>query len=501
MAKKYNPFSKFGLDYYEKETIIEPILTTGSSTKFAATIPYLKKVKDGVRCLLLFHTATSGAATLNVNGSGDKKLYVRSGTSNPANTIAKGHLFWAVMVGGIWFLEGSYREASTSDYGLVRLNAKVNVNEKNNDSEAATISVAAKLYQFILDLISSVTGLGETKQDKTDNSLETTNKTVSGAINELYNETGVLFDVKQNKEDSTLKTVSKTIVGAINEVFQSFDKNFKTTSGLPHYGYNVILADRIKTNDSSTDIDIPTINRSTLVYTYTLKEGNTRSEFSLHSTNDLSFGGSVLQMLFIDNQTDINRTFRVFDNKLYGAPILCTKGNLLISAQSIAAFRIMGYSNKGVIVERLDLNENISAEKLPFTDKTPEITGGNAGFTFDFAKENIYLDFTDQQGQTINITTKNVAMGDVRYFVLKHGNYGDTEARKVANLDLIEVDGEMLFNSRFATWKTNNPQYHDGRKEIFDIPSSGWEGTLILKFIKLPHGQFVEWNEYGTYGT
>jgi hypothetical protein len=151
------------------------------------------------------------------------------------------------------------------------------------------------------------------------------------------------------------------------------------------------------------------------------------------------------------------------------------------------------------------ITQPIAAEKLPFVDKTEEAAtsgdGDNAAFTFDFAQGNIFLDFTDPQGRFHNITTENVEVGDVRYLVLKHENYGDTEARKVNNLHLIRVDGECLFDSRLAAWKVSNPQGHDGRNDWFDIPSSGMDGTLVLKFIKLPHGQFVEWNEYGTCGT
>jgi len=59
------------------------------------------------------------------------------------------------------------------------------------------------------------------KQDKTDNGIKTTAKTVVGAINELLNN----LTSKQNKEDSTLTTTAKTIVGAIDEVNDKAEDN------------------------------------------------------------------------------------------------------------------------------------------------------------------------------------------------------------------------------------------------------------------------------------
>lgn len=56
------------------------------------------------------------------------------------------------------------------------------------------------------------------KQDVQDDSLQTANKTIVGAINELEQEVSAVADSAQNREDSNLNTTNKTIVGAINEV-------------------------------------------------------------------------------------------------------------------------------------------------------------------------------------------------------------------------------------------------------------------------------------------
>lgn len=57
-------------------------------------------------------------------------------------------------------------------------------------------------------------GALDNKQDATDDNLETTDKTVVGAINELKDD----LSTKQNKTDNNLTTTSKQIVGAINEI-------------------------------------------------------------------------------------------------------------------------------------------------------------------------------------------------------------------------------------------------------------------------------------------
>ena len=75
--------------------------------------------------------------------------------------------------------------------------------------------------------IKTINGLLGNKQNSTDNSLNTSSKTVVGAINELksgvdnrYTKAQVdsALGSKQNSTDNSLQTSSKTIVGAINEL-------------------------------------------------------------------------------------------------------------------------------------------------------------------------------------------------------------------------------------------------------------------------------------------
>lgn len=104
--------------------------------------------------------------------------------------------------------------------------AYVKKNWKNND----TITASA-----LNNIENGVSSVDAGKQDKTDNALATTDKTVVGAINEIHNKVGsgqgadlsnyydkasidTKLSEKQSVEDSNLQTTSKNIVGAINEV-------------------------------------------------------------------------------------------------------------------------------------------------------------------------------------------------------------------------------------------------------------------------------------------
>lgn len=71
--------------------------------------------------------------------------------------------------------------------------------DSNNEVEDA-----GGIATFVSDQISN-------KQNSTDNNLETTDKTIVGAINELNTN-------KQNSTDNNLNTTEKTVVGAINEL-------------------------------------------------------------------------------------------------------------------------------------------------------------------------------------------------------------------------------------------------------------------------------------------
>lgn len=98
------------------------------------------------------------------------------------------------------------------------------------------------LEQALTDIYNTI---NTNKQNKTDNTLATTNKEIVGAINELHGRQPDLSGYQQ-KNDSGLQTENKTIVGAINEV------NGKIGSG------GEIVAEEFGNTSTPTDLDIYT---------------------------------------------------------------------------------------------------------------------------------------------------------------------------------------------------------------------------------------------------
>ena len=85
------------------------------------------------------------------------------------------------------------------------------VKSGKQDKNDATLNTTNKT---VIGAINEVNANIGDKQNITDNSLETTNKTVIGAINEVNANIGD----KQNITDNSLETTNKTVIGAINEI-------------------------------------------------------------------------------------------------------------------------------------------------------------------------------------------------------------------------------------------------------------------------------------------
>ena len=88
----------------------------------------------------------------------------------------------------------------------------INDNSAYNNYTWSSIKILEEINKAKVDV--------SNKQDKTDNNLSTTNKTITGAINELKTN-------KQDKTDNNLSTTNKTIIGAINELKTKVDETFQ----------------------------------------------------------------------------------------------------------------------------------------------------------------------------------------------------------------------------------------------------------------------------------
>ncbi|MCL8210246.1 hypothetical protein LT318_00816 [Spiroplasma sp. JKS002670] len=161
------------------------------------------------------------------------------------------------------------------------------------------------------------------KQNITDNTLNTDDKTVVGAINELsgtktsFTYVDSQISTKQNQNDSTLNTTSKTIVGAINENLTSIgtkqdtltdsgdNQNIKTINSQSILGTGDIT---IEGGSGSTDLDnnieiYDNEDNNFVQYKVTNPDWTAASDETLTSKSYVDTQDALKQ-----NQTDTNLT-------------------------------------------------------------------------------------------------------------------------------------------------------------------------------------------------
>jgi hypothetical protein len=104
------------------------------------------------------------------------------------------------------------------------------------DETQAGRNTAQRVGSLLNDIILFLADLDVEKQDITDNSLATDDKTIPGAINEVK----YAVDEKQNAADENLLATDKTIVGAINENFNHVTSLDINTNGSIQGLYNIL---------------------------------------------------------------------------------------------------------------------------------------------------------------------------------------------------------------------------------------------------------------------
>ena len=171
--------------------------------------------------------------------------------------------------------------------------------------------------------IPAIQGSVALKQDITDNSLETTSKTVVGAINEinagLGNAASSLTN-KQDKTDNTLTTVDKTVVGAINEL----DSDVASVSS----ALSVIDNEKVSSdyfNPSNYDAGIITPASSSSSYTFDVTQT----------------GRTIIITINITNVGESIATGTVFNTKPIPAVINRNVGFVLSSPNDNTNFRFL----------------------------------------------------------------------------------------------------------------------------------------------------------------
>ena len=227
-------------------------------------------------------------------------------------------------------------------------------------------------------------------QTKSDNTLNTTDKTIVGAINELEtnkaNKTYVDEQVAnisvdlsdyQTKTDTTLGTTNKTIVGAINELKSNVNELFQNVSSGKTLIASAITDKGIKTSSDATF--------QTMADNIRLIEGNEGLPSWLKKTvwlkcNDFSY--------YICNHCSC-----VIDNNIY------IIGGLIntVSSTSYVKSAHCDYYNT-------DTNENISITSMPSNKESFTVSSIDnciysiGGVGYNIADKNECFDITNDQG-------------------------------------------------------------------------------------------------------
>ncbi|WP_168105295.1 hypothetical protein, partial [Spiroplasma platyhelix] len=210
-----------------------------------------------------------------------------------------------------------------------------NINQNSND-----------INQIKTDYVKS-SDLGnqlDIKQDKTDNGLNTTTKTVVGAINELntskvndidftsfqesvlqyQNITNNSLNNKQDKTDANLTTVDITIVGAINEVKSNSDKQTttieqntsnitKNTSDIEYIKENYLESADVEAKQDKTDNGLNTTTKTVVGAINEIKSNSDKQTTAIEqNTSDINqiktdyVKGSELTSRIKQNRDDID---------------------------------------------------------------------------------------------------------------------------------------------------------------------------------------------------
>ena len=263
-------------------------------------------------------------------------------------------------------------------------------------------------------------------QEKTDNTLTTTDKTIVGAINEvkdsiitnyedlinkpsiagveldgnkslsdlgitIYDDTEVKSDIanlneyKQNKTDNTLDTTDKTVTGAINEVngnlldtvgFSADYKNIilNRKNGLNPYTIPISAIINNTSLSELKDIDSTDVgNGKTLVYDSSIQKHkyvNTTGtdEFvKMDGTTDANYLSNL-----IDKSTVVNDNGVLKVKKLDGQEVTITEINYLKGLTMNVMDLVNAFANGGVKVLNTPLN---TASELDTMDRTSFIDG------------------------------------------------------------------------------------------------------------------------------
>lgn len=206
--------SKYGIIDCPNGLMSSPVGT--NSLVIAAGIRLLMPNKDN-------QTTLASQETYNIESANDFTLFYLDGSWFEANEVC-----WQVAepngtadATAWWNPEDNKWRFKSNDTGNVFREASGTPLADVYMQNGAVIRIEYAGYRLLNSQIFATQEYAAQKQDKTDSALTTTDKTVTGAINELknlINFNSVSIASKQDSTDNALTTTNKTIVGAINEI-------------------------------------------------------------------------------------------------------------------------------------------------------------------------------------------------------------------------------------------------------------------------------------------
>ena len=379
------------------------------------------------------------------------------------------------VVGGINELKTSISSlAKQSD--LSSLQTKVNTNTTNISNLTTKVNT-------------NTTNISN-KQDKTDNSLATTNKTIVGGINELKTSLDNLdteLDKKQDKSDNSLKTTTKTVVGGINELdsklkAEEFAGGLKVklanngTAIITNEGIRVLDSnnvEKIKLIDGDIDIDDAKKHTTTTVSPVADSTLTLPSDSNITTTykdsKSINVSGNVSKIK-LSMYKDVTITCRVISTSTVA------RSEDYEYIVNIGDYAVRTYE----INISIPANSNTATIKHRLKGETTWSTGGGFDITCsDFISYNNFRQVSNYFNVVLKKVTPNTStICTIKVEIASHGGdrYCNVSIYNMTNgMDktLIGFNGFLTFhdfNTYFTAYTDANNQYRIiGRGDVVDI--------------------------------
>ena len=371
---------------------------------------------------------------------------------------------------------------------LNTLTTKVNTNTSNISTNTSNIS---SLTTKVNNNTSDITNLKNNKQDKTDNNLATTSKTVVGGINELKTSLDNLdteLDKKQDKSDNSLKTTTKTVVGGINELdsklkVEEFAGGLKVK--LANDGTAIITTEGIRVLDSNNvekiklidgDIDIDDAKKFTTTTvspvadsTLTLPSDISNISTTYKDSKSINVSGNVSKIL-LSMYKDVSITCKV------GSTSTVARSEDYEYIVKIGDYAVRTYE----INISIPANSTTATIKYRLKGETTWSTGSGFDITCsDYISYNNFQQVSNYFNVVLKKVTPNTSVTctiTVQIASYGSGRYCNVSIYNMTNgMDktLIGFNGFLTFhdfNTYFTAYTDANNQYRIiGRGDVVDI--------------------------------